>query len=335
MHSIKERVSETLSRLFSDSPIQSVDNPPQPQAQPQAGPETKDGKTLTSVLSFVLPSSKFDRLKSLKEQHDNTPVHSPSFTWRSRSFKLEDKPLERFDDYDLDDDYKDIPDFNGEDEFSRSNFFNAQGEICEPNSARSVVSCYEDYEDARDGVDYEVMPNLINESLFVTPDLYEFLQASLPNIVKGCQWMLLYSTDRDGISLRTLIHKSADTSGPCLLITGDKEGSVFGGLLEAPLTPTAKPKYQGTNQSFVFTTLYGEPRMFRPTGANRYFFLCMYDQLAFGGGENYALSVDGDLLTGSSGPCETFGNLCLANNQEFQLKNVELWGFTHASRYLV
>lgn len=119
----------------------------------------------------MLPSSRFDRLN---DQHDNTPVQSPSFTWRSRSFKLEDRPLERFDDYDFEDDYKDIPE----------NF--------EPNSARSIASGYEDFEDARDGVDYEVMPNLMNESLFVTSDLYEFLQASLPNIVKGCQWRLLY-----------------------------------------------------------------------------------------------------------------------------------------------
>lgn len=142
------------------------------------------------------------------------------------------------------------------------------------------------------------------------------------------------STVKHGISLRTLVRKSADLSGPCLLITGDKQGAVFGGLLECPLNPTPKRKYQGTNQTFVFTTKYGEPRLFRPTGANRYFYLCLNDLLALGGGGNFALCLDEDLLTGSSGPCETFGNLCLAHSQEFQLKNVELWGFAHASRYL-
>ena len=34
--------------------------------------------------------------------------------------------------------------------------------------------------------------NLSDESVFITCDLYEFLVSSLPNIVKGCQWMLLY-----------------------------------------------------------------------------------------------------------------------------------------------
>ncbi|GMJ02006.1 oxidation resistance 2 [Hibiscus trionum] len=174
-------------------------------------------------------------------------------------------------------------------------------------------------------------PKLSDESVFINYDLYEFLMCSLPNIVKGCQWMLLYSTLKHGISLRTLIRRSAAIPGPCLLITGDKQGDVFGAMLECPLKPTPKRKYQGTNQTFVFTTKYGEPRLFRPTGANRYYYICMNDMLALGGGGNFALSFDGDLLSGTSGPCETFGNLCLARNEDFELKNVELWGFTHAS----
>ncbi|XP_050373786.1 uncharacterized protein LOC126791380 isoform X2 [Argentina anserina] len=175
---------------------------------------------------------------------------------------------------------------------------------------------------------------LVDDSVFISSDLHEFLLSSLPNIVKGCQWVLLYSTAKHGISLRTLIRKSAEVSGPCLLIVGDTQGAVFGGLLEAPLKPTAKRKYQGTNQAFVFTTIYGQPRLFRPTGANRYYYMCLNDLLAFGGGGNFAICLDGDLLSGTSGPCETFGNLCLAHKPDFELKNVELWGFTHASRYL-
>lgn len=30
------------------------------------------------------------------------------------------------------------------------------------------------------------------DSFFVSPELYQFLQSSIPNIVKGCQWVLLY-----------------------------------------------------------------------------------------------------------------------------------------------
>uniref|UniRef100_A0A0D6R5F1 TLDc domain-containing protein n=1 Tax=Araucaria cunninghamii TaxID=56994 RepID=A0A0D6R5F1_ARACU len=178
------------------------------------------------------------------------------------------------------------------------------------------------------------LPDLSDDSSFLSVDLREFVNASLPTVVKGCQWVLLYSTQKHGISLLTLIRKSADLPGPCLLVTGDMQGAVFGGLVNGPLKPTPKKKYQGTNQSFVFTTIYGEPRLFRPTGANRYFILCMNDMLALGGGGNFALCLDGDLLNGTSGPCDTFGNSCLAYSPEFSLKNVELWGFAHLSKYL-
>ncbi|XP_078429285.1 TLD-domain containing nucleolar protein [Wolffia australiana] len=174
------------------------------------------------------------------------------------------------------------------------------------------------------------LPSAIREdSSFISTPLFEFLESSLPNLVKGCEWVLLYSTLKHGISLRTLLRRSSGLPGPCLLIVGDMEGAVFGGLLEAPVNPTAKRKYQGNCQAFVFTTKYGDPRLFRATGANRYYYLCMEEMLAFGGGGHFALCLDGDLLHGTSGPSDTFGNACLAHNSEFELKNVELWGFTH------
>ncbi|XP_061355389.1 uncharacterized protein LOC133299912 [Gastrolobium bilobum] len=173
--------------------------------------------------------------------------------------------------------------------------------------------------------------NLFDDSTFISPELNEFFESCLPNIVKGCKRVLLYSTLKHGISLHTLFRKSAELAGPGLLIVGDMQGAVFGGLLDCPLKPAAKRKYQGTNQTFVFTTIYGQPRLFRPTGVNRYYYLCLSDLLALGGGGSFALCVDGDMLTGTSGPCDTFGSLCLAHSPEFELKNVELWGFTHAS----
>ncbi|XP_059285549.1 uncharacterized protein LOC132039026 isoform X2 [Lycium ferocissimum] len=297
----------------------------------QARPCTKEGRSLSSVLSFFLPSTNFIKLK---DQNDVKPLQSHSFTWRSKSFSWRDRPLERYGEFDdHNNDYKE----EGENGFIRSDigvvnesFYTPRCNNGEPNSARSVASGFEAFEDSLE----QSMPDLIDDSVFISLDLYDFFQSSLPNIVKGCQWTLLYSTAKHGISLRTLIRRSANTSGPCLLITGDKQGAVFGGLLDAPLRPTSKWKYQGTIQSFVFTTVYGEPRLFRPTGANRYFYLCMNEFLALGGGGHFALCLDGDLLSGNSGPCDTFGNSCLAHDEEFELKNVELWGFTHASRYL-
>ncbi|KAH9299589.1 hypothetical protein KI387_031271, partial [Taxus chinensis] len=73
----------------------------------------------------------------------------------------------------------------------------------------------------------------------------------------------------------------------------------------------------------VFTNVSGTPVTFRPTGANRYFVLCSNDSLALGGGGHFALYLDGDLLRGSSGYSETFGNSCLAHTEDFELKDVE------------
>ncbi|CAN4091060.1 unnamed protein product [Withania somnifera] len=332
MYAVKETVSEKLSRLFSASPSKSVDQ------QSQARPYAKEGKSITSILSFLLPSTYF---VNIRDRREVKPLQSHSFTWRSKSFSLRDKPL---DDFEVHDDCKEIPDIHSEEGENGSinssvcvkkETVNTDKDNGEPTSAGSIAGSSETFEDAPDRYNFkQSMAYLTTDSVFITPDLYDFFQSSLPNIVKGCQWVLLYSTARHGISLRTLIRKSADISGPCLLITGDKQGAVFGGLLEAPLEPTAKRKYQGTNQTFVFTTLYGEPRLFRPTGANRYFHMCLNDLLALGGGGNFALSLDTDLLSGSSGPCDTFGNSFLAHDQEFELKNVELWGFAHVSRYL-
>ncbi|XP_043722759.1 oxidation resistance protein 1 isoform X2 [Telopea speciosissima] len=290
-----------------------------------ARPSSKEGlnnseKSVSSFISSLLPSATFGGRKSNRRQNDTKSVQSLPSKWRSKSFKWQEIPL--------DPNAESGPVCNDK-EISKK--------IAEDGghaSSRNIKFADKFEEATTSLVPPKVVPDFLDSSSFISSDLYEFFQSSLPNIVKGCQWVLLYSTLKHGISLRTLLRKSADLSGPCLLIVGDMEGAVFGGLLECPLKPTAKRKYQGTNQAFVFTTIYGEPRLFRATGANRYFYLCLNDLLALGGGGNFALCLDGDLLRGTSGPCETFGNMCLARSPEFELKNVELWGFAHLSQYL-
>ncbi|XP_022550071.2 oxidation resistance protein 1-like [Brassica napus] len=111
-----------------------------------------------------------------------------------------------------------------------------------------------------------------------------------------------------------------------------QKGSVFGGLVEAPLIPTDY-KYQGTNNTFVFTDKSGQPTVYHSTGANRFYTLCSKDLLALGGGGRFALYLDSELLHGSSACSETYGNSCLANSQDFDVKEVELWGFVYGSKY--
>ncbi|GMH28542.1 hypothetical protein Nepgr_030385 [Nepenthes gracilis] len=316
MFSWKEKVTEKLSRILADSPS----SPPPALDSPQGSTSSRERSPFSSIFSSILSSASHDAHNVKENQDDFKQAEALPVVWSgdTTSWRCENLDIH-------------VDHFPA---YANKEAHNPHKEYDTHSSAMST-SGSEIYEDTVDPQSpLKLMPNLTEDSSFISVELYEFLHCSLPNIVKGCQWVLLYSTLRHGISLRTLIRKSSDLSGPCLLIVGDMKGAVFGGLLECPLKPSEKRKYQGTNQTFVFTTIYGVPRLFRPTGANRYFYLCMDDLLAFGGGGSFALSLDEDLLSGSSGPCETFGNECLAHDPEFELKNVELWGFTHSSRYL-
>ncbi|KAJ6682618.1 NUCLEOLAR PROTEIN 7/ESTROGEN RECEPTOR COACTIVATOR-RELATED [Salix koriyanagi] len=138
------------------------------------------------------------------------------------------------------------------------------------------------------------LPDISEPSLLLSEKTRGTLYDSLPALVQGRKWLLLYSTWRHGISLSTLYRRSMLWPGPCLLAVGDRKGAVFGGLVEAPLRPTTK-KYQGSNSTFVFTNTPGYPVIFHPTGANRYFTLCSTAFLAIGGGGHFALYLDSDL----------------------------------------
>lgn len=178
------------------------------------------------------------------------------------------------------------------------------------------------------------LPDISDTSVILPESLRTSIYSDLPVLVQGREWVLLYSTWKHGISLRTLYRRSAYLSCPYLLVVEDSRGTVFGGFLSSSLNPTSKMKFQGTHETFVFTNISRNLQLFHPTGLNRYFFLCAHDALAFGGGGSFALHMDGELFHGSSGHSDTFGNCCLAHAEEFTVKHVELWGFAHSSKYV-
>ncbi|KAI5084725.1 hypothetical protein GOP47_0000894 [Adiantum capillus-veneris] len=173
------------------------------------------------------------------------------------------------------------------------------------------------------------LPPMSEDSVLLSEDFRAFLYSALPTIAKDRQWIVLYSTARHGISMRTLYQKSSLLSEPYLLVVGDMKGAIFGGLATAPLKPTAQRRYLGTSNTFVFSNLPEQLQLYTATGANRYYLLCTNDAISFGGGGHFAIHLDDTLLTGSSGACDTFGNPCLATSLEFSVSNVEVWGFAH------
>uniref|UniRef100_A0A0A9CXV2 Oxidation resistance protein 1 n=1 Tax=Arundo donax TaxID=35708 RepID=A0A0A9CXV2_ARUDO len=188
-------------------------------------------------------------------------------------------------------------------------------------------------EESKEVASFSSLPTMSEPSVLLSEMMQSILYASLPVLAQGRNWVLLYSTWRHGISLSTLYRRSMLCPGFSLLVVGDKNGTVFGGLVEAPLQPTSAKKYQGTNNCFVFTNLHSCPVIYRPTGANNYFTVCATDYLALGGGSHFALYLDGDLLSGSTSNSETFNNECLSHSPDFAVKDVELWGFVYPSKY--
>lgn len=139
------------------------------------------------------------------------------------------------------------------------------------------------------------LPDMTEASVLLSLKAQGKVYASLPALVRGKKWVLLYSTRRHGISLSTLYRRSALCPGLSLLVVGDRRGAVFGGVVEAPLNPCKSRRYQGSNSTFLFSDARGEPVIYRPTGANRYYTLCSPDFLALGGGLHFALYLDNDL----------------------------------------
>lgn len=177
------------------------------------------------------------------------------------------------------------------------------------------------------------LPEMSDESFLLSESNRSVICDSLPAIANGRDWVLLYSTIRHGISLLTLYRRCALLPGPCLVVVGDFKGAIFGGYSSGPLSAMNKKKYLGSSDSFVFKVGEGQVDLYKATGINRYFVLCLNEALAFGGGEHFALRLEEDLLHGSSGTCETFGSPCLAHTEDFAIKQVEVWGFSHISRY--
>lgn len=161
----------------------------------QASQYSKDGKSPPSILSFILPS---DWFSPNPQNNDVKSAGSDSFTWRSKSFSLKDKPLDIYTECDNEYETKEIiksHEENGElgPNHNHESFGTRSDNVKEPGSGTSTSSSFDLFEDFATPHAYEKsMPNLTEESVFISPDLYQFFEASLPNIVKGCQWVLLY-----------------------------------------------------------------------------------------------------------------------------------------------
>jgi hypothetical protein len=178
----------------------------------------------------------------------------------------------------------------------------------------------------------------------------------LPRGIAYCQWNRLYSLARDGDSFEAclrLIHGARRT----LLVVRTSRNAIFGGFADMPWEnrTTGGAMYFGGPNACLFkvetnnnnsttdsladshsgddTRKNGDTvKCYKWSGANRYIQLCdiSHKMLAFGGGGEegaFGLCVEKDFERGSTGPCATFDNEPLCEQEDFEIVDMEIFGF--------
>jgi len=198
-------------------------------------------------------------------------------------------------------------------------------------------------------------------SQVLTPFVLQQLAVAVPSRFAFADWRLLYSTAVHGISLNTFYSLTAECGG-CILVIKDDTGNVFGAFCSEWREPCVPETFYGNGETFLFSVerLEGLPplpageglppphealHVSRWTGVNNFFMLSHRDHLAVGSGGQFGIFLDAELLHGSSGPCQTFGNVCLCRQPhaappadgstlppvgEFKCDVLEVWGMDHS-----
>ncbi|XP_054130683.1 TLD domain-containing protein 2 [Melozone crissalis] len=152
----------------------------------------------------------------------------------------------------------------------------------------------------------------------------EELGPQLPPRLTQQPWHLLYSTGRDGFSLRTLYRSGARPDSPALLLIRDTEAQAFGAFSATAIRSSSG--FYGTGETFLFS-FCPELKVFRWTGRNDFFVNGDVNLLMVGGGSGrFGLWLDGDLHRGGSQRCDTFDNETLSQREEFCIQDLEMWG---------
>jgi hypothetical protein len=161
-------------------------------------------------------------------------------------------------------------------------------------------------------------------------------QHVLPTGIAYAKWKRVYSLARDGDSFESCLRLVKDYN-QTLMIIRTSRNEVFGAFAdEAWEQPNlAGVQYHGGPCACLFSipdVTKAKVKAYRWTGANRYIQLTDIHrmQLAFGGGGeegSFGLCVESDFRLGSTGPCETFGNDPLCTQENFQIVDLEMFGF--------
>ncbi len=174
---------------------------------------------------------------------------------------------------------------------------------------------------------FQALPQLSEPSNLMEDHHIRGLLEEIPLRYRQSPWKLVYSTQRDGISMQTML-RNARNKSPTVLVVRDMGKAIFGAFCSEPWKVSTR--YYGTGETFVFQLHPREAvwHWWWKKGAqqqNDYFMWGSQEAVAVGGAGGYALWLDSELSTGISRNSITFGNDSLSSSEEFRIGAVELW----------
>lgn len=180
-----------------------------------------------------------------------------------------------------------------------------------------------------------------NPFLLSLAEMQQIAVHVLPSGITYCRWKRLYSLRRDGDSFNSCMRNVAGERNTLLVIRSVRN-EVFGGFADTSWDSqqrSAGPTYFGGPLCCLFKVIppncnEGENKIayYKWTGANRFTLLTDFHRkmLAFGGGGEegaFGLALQEDFQVGTTGPCETFANEALCPEGNFEIADLEVFGF--------
>lgn len=186
--------------------------------------------------------------------------------------------------------------------------------------------------EAETGCDYQI-------PFIMTPEqMANVASSGLPASLMFAKWTRLYCLQRDGDSFGGTFLRKVEKHERTLLVVQTTRGEIMGAYSNSKWENqggSVGASFYGSALSCLFSLNNDtqEIMVYKWTGKNRYIQVCdVYSKLiAFGGGGKdgeFGLCIEDDFRRGSTGPCETFDNPPLCEQDRFEIMNFEAWGFT-------
>lgn len=194
----------------------------------------------------------------------------------------------------------------------------------------SKTEIYNNYPYLRIENTTKFIPKLSQNSKILTEKKIIEIHSHLPYYHQYKDLKLLYSMDKDGTDLMTMINKGQGYENT-FLVAKSSNNEIFGAYLSESLRILYADFY-GTAETFVFTFFNTDKiRVFHATRNNELYIYTDPSKIAFGcTEENFALSFEENFTNCFTGKTITFDNppLVEENVSNVTVVNCELWTFS-------